>query len=106
MPLDIDDPRPTYLQLADTLKADVADGRYGVGDRLPAVRTIAEEFEVSNATAARAVGVLQDDGVVVSRPGLGTVVRERPVAAAPSIQDQLDDLRGRVEALESRDADR
>lgn len=105
MALDLDDPRPTYLQLADVLRADVASGRYAIGDRLPAVRTLAIDFKVSNATAARAMNVLQEDGVVVSRPGLGTVVRKAP-DATPTVQDQIDDLRRRVEALEAGQSDR
>ena len=105
MAIDLDDPRPTYLQLADALRADVVSGRYAVGDRLPSVRNLAEEFSVANATAARALNVLQDDGVVVSRPGLGTVVRKTPDATR-SLQEQVEDLQRRVEALEARESER
>ncbi|MGH3814273.1 MAG: GntR family transcriptional regulator [Pseudonocardiaceae bacterium] len=103
MALDLDDPRPTYLQLADRLRRAVAEGEYQHGDRLPAVRTLAQEFGVATATAAKAVDVLRREGIVVSRPGLGTVVRDpAAAAAAPTVQEQLDDLRRRVEALEAR----
>jgi GntR family transcriptional regulator len=106
MSIDLDDPRPSYLQLADSLKADVARGHYGVGDRLPAVRDLAAKFKVSNATAARAVGVLQQDGIVVSRPGIGTVVRNPDAASEPSLTEQVRDLRRRIEALEASRAKR
>jgi GntR family transcriptional regulator len=106
MPIDLDDPRPSYLQLADSLRADVADGQYSVGDRLPAVRDLATKFNVSNATANRAINVLQQEGVVVSRPGIGTVVRDPAAASEPSIAEQVKDLKRRVEALEARDGKR
>jgi DNA-binding GntR family transcriptional regulator len=102
MPLDLDDPRPAYLQLADQLRRAVADGRYAVGARIPAVRAIADEYGVAVATATRAVGLLQQEGIVISRPGIGTVVRNASTAQRGSVQDQLDDLRRRVEALEAR----
>ncbi len=102
MPLDLDDPRPAYLQLADQLRRSIAEGQYPVGERLPAVRAIADEYGVAVATANRAVNLLQQEGVVISRPGVGTVIRDASTAARGSVQDQLNDLRKRVEALEAR----
>lgn len=102
MPVDLDDPRPTYLQIADDLRRAITDGTYKAGERLPAVRALAEQYGVANATAAKSVEVLQQAGIVMSRPGLGTVVRDASAAAAPSLQDQVDDLRRRVERLEAR----
>lgn len=71
---------------------------------LPAVRVLAREYGIANATAAKAVEVLRHEGIVVSRPGIGTVVRSSKAASAPSLQAQVDDLRQRVEALEARTA--
>ena len=102
VPLDLDDPRPAYLQLADQLRRAVAEGQYAVGARIPAVRALADEHGVAVATATKAVGVLQQEGIVVSRPGVGTVVRDASAANRGSVQDQLNDLRRRVEALEIR----
>jgi DNA-binding GntR family transcriptional regulator len=101
--LDLDDPRPAYLQLADQLRRAVAAGQYGVGERLPTVRALAQEYGVANATAARSIDVLQREGIVVSRPGIGTLVRDAAAAATPTLQDQIDDLRRRVEAIEARE---
>ncbi|MBC9819721.1 GntR family transcriptional regulator [Terrabacter sp. MAHUQ-38] len=103
MELDMDDPRPSYLQLAARLRAAVTDGTYAVGARLPSVRTLADEYGVATATAAKAMDVLKRDGIVQGRPGFGTVVREAPSASrssTASLQEQVDDLRRRVEALE------
>jgi GntR family transcriptional regulator len=104
MTLNFDDPRPSYVQLADLLRRGIADGTYPPGSRLPGLRKLAEDYGVANATAGKAVDVLQREGLVVSRPGLGTLVREAGASSPASIQAQLDDLRQRVEALEARDA--
>jgi GntR family transcriptional regulator len=102
MPFDLDDPRPSYVQLADALRRAIADGTYAVGDRLPSVRKLAEEHGVANATASKAVEVLQREGLVSSRAGLGTVVREHSAASPAPLQEQVDDLQRRVKALEER----
>lgn len=100
----MDDPRPSYLQVAARLRDAVTDGTYPLGSRLPSVRALAEEYGVATATAAKATDVLKREGIVQGRPGLGTVVRETPKPASGgegSLQGQVDDLRRRVEALEA-----
>jgi DNA-binding GntR family transcriptional regulator len=96
----MDDPRPAYVQLADALRRAVAKGTYPPGSRIPSVRTLAEEYAVASATAAKALDVLKREGVLAGRTGYGTFVRDTPAVAAGSIQEQLDDLRQRVEVLE------
>jgi DNA-binding GntR family transcriptional regulator len=96
----MEDPRPTYVQLADALRSAVADGTYPPGSRLPSVRILAEQYGVATATAAKSLDVLKREGIVVGRTGYGTVVRSAPSLAAGTVQEQLDDLRQRVEALE------
>lgn len=100
MALDLDDRRPVYLQIADELRRAIRSGDYQAGDRLPAVRMLAEQYGTATATAAKAIDLLRQEGVVTSRPGLGTVVRDTAMAVAPSLQEQVQDLRRRVEALE------
>jgi GntR family transcriptional regulator len=105
MSLDMNDPRPSYVQLAAQLRAAIVDGTYPIGSRLPSVRALAEEYGVAGATASKAMDVLKAEGVAIGRTGIGTVVRAVPdEAGGESLQEQVDDLRRRVEALEaSRD---
>ena len=104
MKLDVDDPRPTYVQLADLLRHGIAAGEYPDGTKVPSVRAFAAEHQVAPATAAKAIDVLRREGLIVSRPGHGTLVRNSKDARIPTVQDQLDDLRRRVAALERRRA--
>jgi len=104
MAVDIEDPRPSYVQVADQLRQAIASGTYAAGSLLPGVRTLAKTYAVAPATAAKAVDVLKAEGLVVGRTGLGTVVRDEAVRApepTKSVQGQIDDLRRRVEALEA-----
>lgn len=87
--------------LAETIRAAIADGTYAVGDRVPTIRQLAEEHGVAYATASKAVEMLRNEGLVESRPGRGTVVRSGGATSLAPVQAQLDELRSRVEALEA-----
>jgi DNA-binding transcriptional MocR family regulator len=50
------------------------------GTRLPSTREIAAKFGAGPVTVQRALAILVADGVVDTRPGLGTFVRARPAA--------------------------
>lgn len=70
--------------LADALRAEAR--RLRPGDRLPSSRALVERHKVSPVTVARALALLAAEGVVVTRPGSGTYVAERP-AKAPEPAD-------------------
>lgn len=67
-----------YQELARRLMQDLAGGRYAVGDRLPAERDLAEEYEVSRPTVREAIIALEVQGLVEVRIGSGAYVRRLP----------------------------
>ncbi|MGH3398052.1 MAG: GntR family transcriptional regulator [Streptosporangiaceae bacterium] len=78
MQLDRDAP---YVQIIEHYRREIAAGRLAAGDMLPSGREIAAQFGVSLATAAKVASGLQTLGLVVARPGAGTVVTaSRPPA--------------------------
>ncbi len=81
-------PVPLYLQVKNTLEAEIRDGKYGQNDRLPSERELCERFGVSRMTARQALKELERDGLVFSRVGKGTFVNE------PKIEQQLRNLTG------------
>ncbi|MGH3374070.1 MAG: PLP-dependent aminotransferase family protein, partial [Actinoallomurus sp.] len=62
--------------LAAELRGAVAALR--PGDRLPSSRALMARHQVSPVTVARAIGRLSAEGLVVTRPGSGTYVADRP----------------------------
>lgn len=66
--------RPRYLTLAAALRRNIAKGRYAVGDQLPTELALCETHAVSRHTARAALKVLEDQGLIERRPGLGTHV--------------------------------
>src|SRR5215218_4810215 len=73
-----------YEQVAERLAADIRSGALAPGERLPSERELARVMEVSRASVREAIGALQVQGVVETRPGAGTFVSARPpVGEAP-----------------------
>lgn len=103
--------RPKYVDIAESLRAAIAAGTYPVGAELPSTSRLTEQFGVSTTVVRAAVKELQNEGVVVGQPGKAVFVRATPDAAAPTVEQRLDDLtafvrdelaslRDRVAALE------
>lgn len=63
-----------YMQLAAILREQIAAGE--ITDRLPSLTQLAEEHGVALNTVQRAFRVLKDEGLIYTRPGLGTFVRK------------------------------
>ncbi|HEY5716056.1 MAG TPA: GntR family transcriptional regulator, partial [Psychromonas sp.] len=51
-----------YQKIAAELKKQIADGRYAVGDRLPAERLISETMDVSRTVVREAIIMLEVEG--------------------------------------------
>jgi AcrR family transcriptional regulator len=106
------------------LRRQIRSGDLAAGDRVPSTREIMRRWGVAMATASKVLAELQNEGLVHSRPGVGTVVagprsprsranlrardaelvlsRDRVVAAAMAVADKegLDALSMRRVAVE------
>ncbi|MBV9461094.1 MAG: GntR family transcriptional regulator, partial [Bradyrhizobium sp.] len=63
-----------YLKLADTIAAEIAEGRLKPGDRLPPQRNFAYERKIAVSTASRVYAELLRRGLVVGEVGRGTFI--------------------------------
>lgn len=77
---------PRYLELAETLRADILGQRLRGGDPLPTEAQLTERFGVSRFTVREALRQLAADGLIQRRRGSGTVV-----AGAPALRQALTD---------------
>lgn len=83
-------PSRLYQRVAESLAEAIRSGDYRPGDRLPAERELAHQFEVSRPTVREAVIALELDGLVEVRLGSGVYVAEaaagrRGVAQADTV---------------------
>jgi GntR family transcriptional regulator len=68
-----------HQQLAEDLLAQIADGTFAVGDRLPTEEQLCADYGLARGTVRRALGRLDELGLISRRPRAGTTV----IAAVP-----------------------
>lgn len=94
MALDPDDPRPPYVQVANSLRAAILTRKFAPGEKLPSGPQLAKSYGVARMTIQQAMRLLREEGLVVSRQGSGVFVRERtsrPVGLRPHIERCFED---------------
>lgn len=64
-----------YLQIASSLETLINEEVLRIGDKLPSVRTLADEYSISMGTAFQAYYHLEGKGLIESRPKSGYYVR-------------------------------
>lgn len=70
------DNRPIYIRLADQICDRILLNEYRPLERIPSVREYAVTQQVNPATAARAFEILERQGVIFNKRGLGFFVAE------------------------------
>jgi GntR family transcriptional regulator len=65
-----------YQQIADRLRGQIAAGLLGPGDRLPSEPDLVQEYQASRNTVRLPIALLTNQGLVVTRQGMGTFVLE------------------------------
>ncbi|MGH9400592.1 MAG: GntR family transcriptional regulator [Terriglobia bacterium] len=73
--IDKDASTPIYLQIAEAVGSLLASGVLLPGYVLPPERVLCEQFGVSRMTLRQAMSLLDREGLIDSRRGVGTIVR-------------------------------
>jgi GntR family transcriptional regulator len=83
---------PQHQQLTETLLSQIANGTFAVGDRLPTEEELGISHGLARGTVRRALGRIEDLGMISRRPGAGTIViSPAPVAGyQPLAQSAVD----------------
>ena len=68
---------PIYRQIVEQVERRVRSGQWAAGDELPSVRTLALEHAINPMTVSKAYSLLEAQGLVERRRGLGMVVAAR-----------------------------
>ncbi len=79
-----------YVNLAHVIRLRIRTGEYAPGSRLPSIEQIASQFDAAVVTTRQALGLLEADGLVQRRQGVGTFVSDSVVAPA-ALQLPLDE---------------
>ena len=92
-----------YVQVAEGIEKMISDDILRIGDKLPSVRILSDEYGISMGTAFQAYYHLEGKGLIESRPKSGYYVRfnqrrfpdlpktfnEKPITSAVSTKDMI-----------------
>src|SRR6202050_2579625 len=70
----LDEGTPLFVQVADRLAGQTADGGLAEGARVPSTNELAAFYRINPATAAKGINVLADGGLLEKRRGIGMFV--------------------------------
>ena len=99
-----------YLQVANGVEKMITDDILKIGDKLPSVRLLSEEYGISMGTAFQAYYHLEGKGLVESRPKSGyyvrfnfkrfpdlpKVIQPEPISSEVSVKDTIASIYGDV----------
>lgn len=65
-----------YEQIASSIQENILDKTWNEGDRIPSVRETAGKIQVNPNTVMRTYSLLQDEGIIYNKRGIGFFVAE------------------------------
>jgi GntR family transcriptional regulator len=69
-------PDPMYKQVTDQIKNAIAGGNLKPEDKLPSIREMSAALKISEITIKRAYADLENEGLILTRSGLGSFVAD------------------------------
>ncbi|MCD2347835.1 GntR family transcriptional regulator [Clostridium guangxiense] len=67
---------PIYIQIINSIKADIINGKLKTGDKLPSIREMAVKFKVNPNTLQRVYQELERANITYTQRGTGSFIRE------------------------------
>lgn len=83
------DDHSLYIKIAENIRQDILKGQLKPGDRLKPVRDMSAQWGCTPGTVQRAYKELSKQGLIVSRPGKGTIVSGAPTANDQKVEVSL-----------------
>ncbi len=80
---------PIYRQLFTQLRQRIASGELAAAAQLPSVREFAAELKINPLTVAKVFQMLEAEGLVETRRGLGTFVADGNVTRSAKVKREL-----------------
>ncbi|WP_297281966.1 GntR family transcriptional regulator [uncultured Anaerococcus sp.] len=65
---------PLYMQIVEQTKLAIAKGLFRNGDRFPSVRELSRKLLINQATVSKAFKELDNQGIIETKPGIGTFI--------------------------------
>ena len=80
MSIDFKSTKGIFQQIADNLCHQILEGILIPGERVPSVRDLAAEFEVNRNTLLRTYSLLEVEGIIINKRGIGFFVSDKALS--------------------------
>ena len=95
-------PEPIYRQIVEQVRRHVASGQWRAGEALPSVRAMATEHTINPMTVSKAYSLLEAEGLLERRRGMGMVIAAHQPTAPTRERRALLEPALRAAALQAR----
>ncbi|WP_397326786.1 GntR family transcriptional regulator [Paenibacillus sabuli] len=68
--------KPLYEKIFENVKQDIVAAKYGIGERIPSEKELADAYGVSRITSKKALELLAAERLIVRKPGKGSFVAD------------------------------
>ncbi|EPJ45270.1 MAG: GntR family transcriptional regulator [Osedax symbiont Rs1] len=87
---------PRFIIIKNFIEDKINAGEFTPGDRVPSENELCQQFSVSRMTARRALQSLNDEGLLIRTPGLGSfVAKHRPISTLLEVRNIADEVHER-----------
>jgi len=90
-------PDPMYKQVTDQIKDAIASGLLKPEEKLPSIRKMSNDLKISMITIKRAYADLENEGYIITRPGLGSYVAN--INKESLRREKLSEIRKKIEKM-------
>ncbi|MCC8119549.1 MAG: GntR family transcriptional regulator [Bacteroidales bacterium] len=80
--------KPIFRQIVELCHNRILDGQWEDGQKIPSVRELSVELTVNTRTVLSAFDVLEQEGVIITRRGLGYFLTEEARARVLALRRQ------------------
>ncbi|MDW7671627.1 MAG: GntR family transcriptional regulator [Bacillota bacterium] len=70
----VDESKPIYQQIAESIEDDILKEGIREGDQVPSTNQFAKHYQINPATAAKGINLLVDEGILYKKRGIGMFV--------------------------------
>lgn len=72
----LDDRRPIYIQIKESIEDSIINGTLQVGERIPSTNELAKFYNINPATARQGINELALENIIEKQRGVGMFVTE------------------------------
>lgn len=97
--------KPNYMNIKEAIERQILHGKLNVGDKLPSEVEMAKKYGVSRETFRSAMKLLEEEGKVAIKRGVGTFIAT-PLKTIPSSLEKLTSITDIIRAASLREGEK